>query len=357
MRVVTLVGARPQFIKASMMSRALARNAVEEVLIHSGQHYDAKVSQVFFDELELPRPYRNLHVGSGSHATQTGQIMIDFEKLLLELPTIDWVIVYGDTNTTVAGALVAAKLNIPVAHIEAGLRSFNRSMPEEINRIITDRISDILFCPTVTSIDNLANEGMTDHVYLAGDVMYDATVHFSEMAKQKLSLPQLTPHAPGGYYLATIHRASNTDDPEKLSEIMRGLGMLDLPVVLPLHPRTKARIQPAMIGSNINLCEPVGYLEMLMLVQHAKAVITDSGGLQKEAYWLKTPCMTVRSETEWIETLENGWNHLVAAEADAILSATAHLADSNTPQSLFGLPAEYTSASAFMAQKLIAHAA
>lgn len=357
MRVVTLVGARPQFIKASMMSRALSANAVEEILVHSGQHYDAKVSQVFFDELELPRPYRNLHVGSGAHAAQTGQIMIDFEKLLLELPSIDWVIVYGDTNTTLAGALVAAKLNIPLAHIEAGLRSFNRSMPEEINRVITDRISNILFCPTVTSIENLANEGMTNDVFLAGDVMYDATVYFTEMAKQKLSLSGLTNHEESAYYLATIHRAANTDDPARLSEIMNGLGMLDLPVVLPLHPRTKTRIRPGMLASNITLCDPVGYLEMLMLVKHAKAVVTDSGGLQKEAYWLKTPCITVRNETEWVETLENGWNQLVAAKADALVLATTHLADPNTPQTPFGLPITHTSASAFMTQKLMTHAA
>ena len=351
MRVVTLVGARPQFIKASMVSRALVTEEVEEVIVHSGQHYDRHVSQIFFDELEIPEPFVNLKVGSGSHAVQTGQIMERFESLLLELGSVDWVLVYGDTNTTLAGALVAAKLNIPIAHVEAGLRSFNRRMPEEVNRVITDSISEVLFCPTETSIENLEREGITSGVYFAGDVMYDATLHFSQVADLKQNIEDDTILGPAGYYLATVHRASNTDDKRRLYEILQGLSSLSAPVILPLHPRTKAKLEGEVIPDNILIQEPVGYLQMLKLIKHANAVLTDSGGLQKEAFWLKKPCITLREETEWVETLEGGWNQLVEAERSAIQDAIKRIPPENAHQKMFGLPHEGT-ASTFIAQRL-----
>ena len=346
-----MVGARPQFIKASMVSRAFKEAGIEEIIVHSGQHYDHQVSQIFFDELEIPTPYANLEVGSGSHAVQTGEMMERFELLISKLGEVDWVLVYGDTNTTVAGALVAAKLNIPVAHVEAGLRSFNRKMPEEINRIITDRLSTALFCPTQSSIENLAKEGMRDGVHFSGDVMYDATLHFSSLAETKIDVSHITDLGRQGYYLATIHRASNTDNKERLAEILKGLSMLPAPVILPLHPRTRAKLQGESIPDNIEVREPVGYLQMLMLIKHAKSVLTDSGGLQKEAYWLEKPCITLRKETEWVETLEGNWNQLVEADSQAILKAVEIQPD-RTRQKMFGLPQTGT-ASTFIADKLL----
>lgn len=358
MKVVTLVGARPQFIKASMVSRAFAEEGVEEIIVHSGQHYDKQVSQIFFDELGIPKPMVNLKVGSGSHAVQTGQVMERFESFLNGLKQVDWVLVYGDTNTTLAGALVAAKLNIPIAHVEAGLRSFNRKMPEEINRVVTDHLSEALFCPTETAITNLDSEGISNGIYFSGDVMYDATLHFSQLAEgktseQKLSSAELSVLDAAGYYLATIHRASNTDDKHKLREILLGLSKLSLPVILPLHPRTKAKLEGESIPGNIEICEPVGYLQMLRLVKNAKAVVTDSGGLQKEAFWLQKPCVTVRGETEWIETLNDGWNQLVDADQDAIFSAVQNIPAENAGQKMFGLPLEGGTASTYIARKLI----
>ena len=348
MKVVTLVGARPQFIKASMVSRAFAQEDIEEIIVHSGQHYDHKVSQIFFEELEIPTPFANLQVGSGPHAAQTGQMMERFEKLLSDLGNVDIVLVYGDTNTTIAGALVAAKLHIPVAHVEAGLRSFNRKMPEEINRVVTDCISDTLFCPTETAIRNLAEEGITKNVLFSGDVMYDATLHFSELALQKGVDTGVKGEE---YYLATVHRASNTDDPDRLNEILSGLSRLPAPVILPLHPRTRARLNGTEIPGNIEVRDPVGYLQMLLLVKHAKAVLTDSGGLQKEAFWLKRPCITLRNETEWVETLAGNWNQLVDADQNAIISAVANTPDKRAGQKMFGLPLEGT-ASTFIAKTL-----
>ena len=321
MRVCTIVGARPQFVKAAVVSRALAAAGIEEVLVHTGQHYDATMSRVFFDELDIPRPAVNLDVGSGSHAVQTGAMMTGLETFLQAQPPVDQVIIYGDTNSTLAGALVAAKLHIPVAHVEAGLRSFNRRMPEEINRLVADQLSTLLFCPTPTAIDNLRNEGITEGVYLTGDVMLDATRFFGDRAATHAPLDTLTSHGPQAYYLATVHRAENTDDPAQLASIFSGLGRAEAPVLLPLHPRTRARLGEIKLPENVVLMEPVPYLAMLTLVRHARAVLTDSGGLQKEAFWLGVPCITLRDETEWIETLDNGWNRLVGADEDAIEAA------------------------------------
>lgn len=321
LHIVTIIGARPQFVKAAAVSRELVAAGVWESLVHTGQHYDSEMSAVFFEELGIPEPEVNLGVGSASHAAQTGDMMIEIEKTLTEGPKPDCVMVYGDTNSTLAGAIVAAKLHIPLAHVEAGLRSFNRRMPEEINRIATDRLSDLLFCPTQTSADHLRDEGITEGVHLTGDVMLDATRLFSEVAGRRLALEDVTPHAAGTFYVATVHRAENTDDATRLTELFAGLGRLGLPVVLPLHPRTRHRLAGVDVPENVDIREPVGYLEMLTLVRHAHAVLTDSGGLQKEALWLGVPCITLRDETEWVETLERGWNQVVGADSDRIEAA------------------------------------
>lgn len=320
MLIFTIVGARPQFVKAAVVSRELKEAGVEERLIHTGQHYDPEMSAVFFEELGIPKPSANLDVGSASHAVQTGEIMMRLERELLAGPHPDWLLIYGDTNSTLAGALVAAKLHIPLAHVEAGLRSFNRKMPEEINRVAADAISDALFCPTATAVENLKREGITRGVHLTGDVMLDATLLFAEIAERRAA-PGSLPADP--YYVATIHRAENTDRRERLQGIFAGLGRLDSPVILPLHPRTRARLDGLAIPENVEIRPPAGYLEMLRLVRHAHAVFTDSGGLQKEALWLGTPCITLRHETEWVETLDRGWNQLVGAEPDRIEAAAS----------------------------------
>ena len=327
MKVATVVGARPQFIKAATFSRVVRKAAgIEELLIHTGQHYDANMSQVFFDELEIPRPDHYLGVGSLSHGVQTGRMMEKIEELLLrERP--DCLLVYGDTNSTIAGALAAAKLHIKVGHVEAGLRSFDRRMPEEINRVLTDHISNWLFCPTQTAVDNLAAEGIIDAehvgVYQVGDVMYDALRHSRQLSRQKASFLKQLDLAPQGYYLATVHRAANTDDATRLKGILAAFGQLDAPVVLPLHPRTRKAMRVAALAAppNVRLTEPVGYLQMLQLEQDARAILTDSGGVQKEAYLLEVPCFTLREHTEWVETVEAGWNRLVGADTARIVSA------------------------------------
>ncbi len=339
MRICTLVGARPQFVKAAVVSRALAEAGVEEILVHTGQHYDATLSQVFFDEMGIPPPAVNLEVGSGTHAVQTGTMMIRLEEYLQAQPALDAVVVYGDTNSTLAGALVAAKLHLPLAHVEAGLRSFNRRMPEEVNRIVADRLSSLLFCPTQTAIDNLRQEGIVEGVHLTGDVMLDATRFFADRAATHRPLEALTSHRPQRYYLATVHRAENTDDPARLAGIFAGLGRLDAPVLVPLHPRTHARLGDISLPPNVEPMEPVSYLAMLTLVQHARRVLTDSGGLQKEAFWLGVPCITLREETEWVETLENGWNRLASA-SEAIVEAVQQAPTG--PQQPFGAPPEGT---------------
>ena len=337
MRFCTIVGARPQFIKAAVVSRALAEVGIEEVLVHTGQHYDAGLSQVFFDELGIPQPSVNLEVGSGTHAVQTGAVMTQLEDYLRAQPAFDGVVVYGDTNSTLAGALVAAKMLLPLAHVEAGLRSFNRRMPEEVNRIVADRLAQHLFCPTRTAVENLEREGIVDGVHLSGDVMLDATRYFADRAVTRQPLAALTAHAPRGYYLATVHRAENTDDPARLAGIFDGLGRLGGPVLLPLHPRTRGRLGGFAVPSNVTLMEPVGYLAMLTLVREAGRVLTDSGGLQKEAFWLGVPCVTLRTETEWVETLDHGWNRLAGSDPAAIAAAAAQ-SPSGPPQTFGAAP-------------------
>ena len=321
MKVVSIVGARPQFIKAATVSRVLRTEpGLKELLLHTGQHYDDNMSEIFFRELDIPRPDFNLEVGSGSHAYQTGMMLKGIEEVLLkEKPSC--VLVYGDTNSTLAGALAATKLHIRVAHVEAGLRSFNRNMPEEINRIVTDRISDLLFAPTKTAIGNLEKEGLGPMTKFTGDVMYDSVLYYKT---QVLENPQKysTPGIPSVYFLATIHRAENTDHPENLTSIFRGFGKLDLPVVLPIHPRTRKLLENRVnVADNIVLIEPVGYLQMLKLTLGSVKVLTDSGGLQKESYLLGKQCITLRTETEWVETLHDNWNIVTAADTHLIVKA------------------------------------
>jgi UDP-GlcNAc3NAcA epimerase len=314
MHVLTVVGARPQFVKAWAVSRSL-RERHRETLLHTGQHYDDRMSRVFFDELGIPPADLNLEVGSGSHAAQTGQMLIGIEREIVARRP-DWLLVYGDTNSTLAGALAAAKLHVPIAHVEAGLRSFNRAMPEEINRVLTDHVSDRLFCPTDTAVRNLAAEGVTRGVHQVGDVMYDAT----RMALDRLAGRAAPVDLPaGGYYLATVHRAENTDTPGRLDAILSAFGQLPLPVVWPVHPRTRKVLGDASVPGNVRMTEPFGYLDSLAAQRSAAAVLTDSGGVQKEAYILGVPCVTLREETEWVETVEAGWNRLAGADPGKIV--------------------------------------
>jgi UDP-N-acetylglucosamine 2-epimerase len=316
-KIATIVGARPQFIKCASVSRQIKTvKDIEEVIIHTGQHYDRNMSEIFFRELDIPEPDLNLGIGSDSHAVQTARILTTLEKILLELKP-DWVLVYGDTNSTIAAALAAAKLNMKIAHVEAGLRSFNRRMPEEINRIVTDHVSDLLFAPTRNAVDLLAEEGLSDRCLLTGDVMKDSVLFYRKLAAERYKYRDIIPF--DKYYIATVHRQENTDDPERLNSIFKAFGRLDLPVVLPLHPRTVKLISGMEIHQNIRIIDPLGYLPMISLVSNADKVLTDSGGLQKEAYLLNKPCLTLRAETEWIETLDNGWNVLVDVDVDKII--------------------------------------
>jgi UDP-GlcNAc3NAcA epimerase len=326
---VTVLGARPQFIKAAVVSRALAaRGGVREWLLHTGQHYDPIMSDIFFEELGLPQPRWDLGIGSGPHGQQTGRMLAAIEEVLSTVRP-DWVIVYGDTNSTLAGALAAAKLRIPVAHVEAGLRSFNRAMPEEINRIVADHLSTSLLAPTETAMAHLAREGVPpSQCHLVGDVMYDSVLHLGPVAQAREEILRREGLEPGRYALATIHRAENTDAPERLETILRGLALASavLPVILPLHPRTRAMLarhgQDRRGDSRLRLVDPVGYLDMLALERGARLILTDSGGIQKEAYFQRVPCLTLRQETEWTELVEAGWNRLVPpVSAEAIASA------------------------------------
>jgi UDP-GlcNAc3NAcA epimerase len=327
MKVLSIVGARPQFIKAAPVSRALRVNHTE-VLVHTGQHYDYAMSEVFFEELGIPAPDVNLAVGSGSHAEQTAEMLVAIERLLLEQRP-DYVLVYGDTNTTLAGGLAAAKLNIPVAHVEAGLRSFERTMPEEVNRVVVDHLSDLLLCPTTTAIENLAHEGITDGVYLVGDVMLD-TARFH--AENWDGAPVLASYGvePGGYYLATVHRASNADSPEHLAAVVDAFVALEKPVIWPVHPRTAKNLEafglagPLAGHGNVRTVAPLSYRETSALLRGAAALLTDSGGMQKEAYFFGVPCVTLRDESEWVETVRSGWNSLVGTDPAAIVAAATH---------------------------------
>jgi len=325
MKIATIVGARPQFIKAAAVSRVIReRDDMQEVLIHTGQHYDENMSAVFFQELKIPQPDYHLGIGSASHGAQTGRMLEAIEKVLLkERP--DWVLVYGDTNSTLAGALAAVKLHMPVAHVEAGLRSFNRRMPEEINRVLADHVSDLLFCPTSTAVENLRREGIIRGVHQVGDVMYDSVLFHARQAEQSSTILHRLELEPGSYYLATIHRAENTDDPARLHAILEALRQLPRATILPVHPRTRKTLGPELekLGGLVRAVPPVSYLDMLTLERHARAVLTDSGGVQKEAYWFGVPCITLRDETEWMELVEAGVNRVVGAQPARILQAVA----------------------------------
>jgi len=318
MKIVTIVGARPQFIKAAAISREISKYPeIEEIIVHTGQHFDKNMSDIFFDEMKIPKPHYNLNINSLSHGAMTGQMLEKIEKVLIDQKP-DWVLVYGDTNSTIAGALAAKKLHIKVAHVEAGLRSFNIKMPEEINRILTDRISDILFCPTETAIENLKKEGfdnIDNLIVNSGDVMQDTAIFYSEFAK----VPNY--NIPEKFILATIHRAENTDIPERLNSIFAAFEKIstEIPVVLPLHPRTRKFIESQDIKiKNIQIIEPVGYLEIIYLLKNCSLVMTDSGGMQKEAFFFAKPCLTLRDETEWVELILNKFNILVGADFEKI---------------------------------------
>lgn len=334
---MSIVGARPQFIKAAAVSRAL-RTRHHEVLVHTGQHYDYAMSEVFFNGLGLASPDVNLDVGSGRHGAQTGAMLKGIEDVLMaEHP--DCVLIYGDTNSTLAGALAASKLSIPVAHIEAGLRSFNRRMPEEINRVLSDHVSSLLLCPSDTAVRNLASEGITRNVHLVGDVMLDVLNWAKErLAERQADHSKWLGLVRGGYILATVHRSENTDDPACLTQILNALNLLSEPVVFPVHPRTRKVItgNGYRIEPHVRLIDPVGYLEMVGLASEARLILTDSGGLQKEAYWLGVPCLTTRHETEWVETVECGWNILVGPSTDNILSAARSFVPGTSRPKLYG---------------------
>ena len=339
-KILTIVGARPQFVKASMLSRTLATSGqFNEIIVHTGQHYDPSMSDVFFTELGIPAPTHSLGISGGNHGDMTGRMLCALEPVMLtERP--DMVLVYGDTNSTIAGALAASKLHIPIAHVEAGLRSYNRLMPEEVNRVLTDHLSYLLLCPTANSVDNLAAEGVREGVHLVGDIMYDAALHFSEMAGSTANALVKYGLDAGSYVLATVHRQENTDDPRKLRRIIEALAALasEIPVILPLHPRTRGRLAALGLDElasspNLHIVEPLGYLDMLALERAAALIVTDSGGVQKEAYFFRVPCVTLRDQTEWTELVDLGWNVLVDVLEDDILNvarqAIGRLGDTN----------------------------
>lgn len=342
-KILTIIGARPQFVKAAVVSRAIAghnenhgESQIREVLVHTGQHYDANMSDVFFEEMQIPKPDYQLGIGGGSHGAMTGQMLEKIEAVMLQEKP-DVVLVYGDTNSTLAGALAAVKLHIPVAHVEAGLRSFNMWMPEEVNRILTDRISKELFCPTETAVRNLEREGFcvtsrceargelsAPLVLNVGDVMYDAALFYQKIAKPSQKTADLIERLSSGFYLATVHRAENTDDPTRLTNIMQALEDISTrtPVVLPLHPRTRKLLEcEGITPRKIHMIDPVGYFDMITLLPACNGVFTDSGGVQKEAYFFGKTCVTLRDETEWVELVENGFNTLVGAQVANILHA------------------------------------
>ena len=348
MRLTTIVGARPQFIKAVTVSRVLStRPHITELMIHTGQHYDKEMSDIFFTDLEIPNPNYTLGIGSGSHAAQTGKMMIAVERALLQARP-DLVLVYGDTNSTLAGALAAVKLHIPVAHVEAGLRSFNRAMPEEINRVLTDHAADILFAPTIGAAAQLGREGLPEErIHVVGDVMYDAVLIYGDKAESESRILGKNNLDAKTYILATVHRAENTDDPSRLEAILNGLALVSdevsLPVVMPIHPRTKAAIEnsPAqrrkIALTGISFIDPVGYLDMIMLEKNARLITTDSGGVQKEAFFFQVPCVTLREETEWVELVDLGWNRLAPPKSASSVAAQVR-AGLNAPVGLPGKP-------------------
>ncbi len=321
MKLITIIGARPQFIKAAAVSREIAKHSnIKEIIVHTGQHFDVNMSEIFFHQMQLPKPDYNLEINSLTHGAMTGRMIEKIEEVLLKEKS-DWVIVYGDTNSTIAGALAAKKLHIKVAHVEAGLRSFNRKMPEEINRILTDKISDLLLCPTDVAVQNLKDEGIGKHslakIVQSGDVMQDAAIIYSNLAqKPDFELPEK-------FILSTIHRAENTDNEKRLNSIMAAFNKInkEIPVILPIHPRTRKTIEKRDINIKFMIIDPVGYLQIIYLLKHCSMVMTDSGGLQKEAFFFHKPCVTLRDETEWVELVENGFNVVVGSNSDEIYTA------------------------------------
>lgn len=339
MKVLTIIGARPQFIKAAIVSRALLSNKISETIVHTGQHFDKNMSDIFFEELEILSPKHNLGIGGGTHGENTGRMIEAIEKVLVsEQP--DWVLVYGDTDSTLAGTLAAVKLHIPVAHVEAGLRSFNREMPEEHNRVLTDHAASLLFAPTSVAVNHLKNEGLKGiQVQCVGDVMYDAALFYGKKAERISNILIQLKITSKSYILATIHRAENTDNQSRLTAIIEGFGLVEHPVILPLHPRTKNELKSLglKLPKNIHLVEPVGYLDMLMLEKNSRLIATDSGGVQKEAFFYNIPCVTLRDETEWVELVESGWNRIsspdigAVAIADSIINALDSVGDNIKP--------------------------
>jgi len=341
MAILSVVGARPQFIKAAAVSRAIAKVAdrAAETIVHTGQHFDDNMSRAFFEQLRMPGPTVNLGIAGESHAVMTARMLAALEQVMLDEPP-DVCVVYGDTNSTLAGALAAVKVHVPVAHVEAGLRSRNRRMAEEINRVLTDRVSSLLLCPTPAAVENLRREGIVDGVTLTGDVMYDSVLYAKELAEAGTDVLDRLGLTPRRYYLATIHRAENTDDPARLGRLLGALGAARREVILPVHPRTRMALERhAVAAGRVRLIDPVPYLEMLRLEAGARAVLTDSGGVQKEAYLAGVPCITLRDETEWVELVEAGWNRLAGTDPDAI-AAAIEWAESRDPappgESLYG---------------------
>ncbi len=316
--IVSIVGARPQFIKAAPVSRALTSH-FNEVMIHTGQHYDYEMSDLFFKEMDMRQPDFNLGIGGGTHGAQTGMMLIELEKVMSSVKP-DCILVYGDTNSTLAGALTAAKAGTPLAHVEAGLRSYNRAMPEEVNRVLTDHVSTWLFCPTDVAVQNLKKEGIVKGVHQIGDVMYDALLHNLEIAREKSQILARMSLKKGEYALATVHRAGNTDNRNNMQSILDALGLLPTRVIFPVHPRTRKRIEEweLAVNSNVSLIEPLGPLDILQLLENANCILTDSGGMQREAYLLGARCITLREETEWVETVSAGWNSLAGVDAKRI---------------------------------------
>ena len=340
-KILTVVGARPQFVKAAALSRALAKYSnIKEIIVHTGQHFDENMSDVFFEEMQIPKPKYNLDVNSVGHGAMTGRMLEGIEKLIID-EKIDLVLVYGDTNSTIAGALAAKKLHVKIAHVEAGLRSFNMEMPEEINRILTDRISDVLYCPTDTAVNNLQNEGYNNFdckIEKCGDVMQDAAYFYAKSSEKRSTVIERLAHE--SFILCTMHRAENTDDINRLTAIVNALNQIHTvtPVVLPIHPRTKKIIEQSNLNLKVTIIDPVGYFDMIELLKHCKLVMTDSGGLQKEAFFFKKNCVTMRDQTEWVELIENNVNVLVGANKDKIINGYTHMmkAQSNFEIDLYG---------------------
>lgn len=331
MKILTIVGARPQFVKAAALSRELkSRGSIEEIIVHTGQHFDANMSEVFFEEMNIPKPKYNLNINSLGHGAMTGRMLEGIEELIKkESPNM--LLVYGDTNSTIAGALAAKKLHVNVGHVEAGLRSFNMRMPEEVNRILTDRISDHLFCPTDTAVTNLMNEGFSNfesEIHRTGDVMQDAALYYAQFSQEKSTVLQSMGN-PSDFALVTIHRSENTDDPNRLTQIVNALNEINKvqKVICPLHPRTKKLIQNIYVKPEFTVIDPIGYFDMIELLKAASLVMTDSGGLQKEAYFFSNPCITMRDETEWVELVTKGYNKLAGASMEQILSSYESIKD------------------------------